>query len=206
MEDTVKKETERILERAEKTTDPIKKASGVVKGHNVGFLNKALNLVFAESFDDVAKSVLNEIVGPHVKDFVADIFIGAIERAVYGNDAPKKGDSKLASSVRSIVTGKTSYEDYYNSQKKETRVIEKKDSLFDEVVMKDRASAMELLDILNDRIKRYGRVTVNDLNDTLERKGKFNDSYFGWTNLENVRISRVYDGYLVTFPQPMELK
>lgn len=215
MDDLVKNTMDAVLNGGKsdnQTPAPMPKASGVVNTHNKSLWRKTVDILFAESFDDVKKSVVNDIIRPYLKDFVVDMLVGGIERAVYGTNSPRSTHHTAVPPISAAVRQnpvRTSYQQYYASGTvvNQPQVQQAPTSaMFEDVVMKDRVSADRLLDILNARIAQYQRVTINDLNDTLERTGKFNDAYFGWTDLSGVTLKRVYDGYLVVFPEPVELR
>jgi hypothetical protein len=217
MDDLIKNTISTVLndnkETEQQTTPPMPKAAGVVNTHNKSLWRKTVDILFAESFEDVKKSVVNDIIKPYLKDFLADMFIGGIERAIYGNNSGRSSHRSFTPPISSAVRQnpvRTSYQQYYASgtvvNPPQAQAVTTSSSLYDDVVMKDRVSAERLIDILNGRIGQYGRVTVNDLNDTLERTGKFNDAYFGWNSPIPLNLKRVYDGYLVIFPEPIELR
>lgn len=189
-------------------------ADGLVKKHKKTFGRVIYDIFIAQDFSTVADNVSTKVIVPYLKDLLVDALIFGIEESIYGSGSNGRARRRAKSqSSRYADRDRTSYSDYYESGRDSSRSSGDKRSrelkagdMLEDVVMKDRATAEWLLDELQDFIDRFGRVTVNDLNDVLGRTGSgFNTSYFGWKSLADVKIKRVYDGYLVDFPEPVEV-
>ena len=212
VEDLVRTEVNRITSGTgskKKETRPIKHVSGFVSNPKKSPMRKFADVFFEEDLKTVKESLIREVVIPTIKGFLADIFIGGIERTLYGSSG--RGTSNVGrtltnSLVRSVTS--TPYNDYTQAQR--TQVINNQPRFsFRDVVMRDRSSAEDLLRTLREAIDRYGNVSVAELYDALdatdEAGSDYMDNKWGWTNLDNVQIKRVNYGYWLDLPRPVAL-
>ena len=190
-------------------------ADGLVTKHKKTIGRMIYDIFIAQDFSTVSQNVSRKVIVPYLKDLLVDALIFGIEESIYGSGSNGRVNGRRRSRSQSSRSGdRASYSDYYDSSRSSSRRSDddrssrdlKAGDMLEDVVMKDRATAEWLVDELQDFIDRFGRVTVNDLNDVLGRTGNgFNTSYFGWKSLADVKIRRVYDGYLVEFPEPVEV-
>ena len=190
---------------------PMKKVSGLVSDTDRPWWLKIRNLFFAESFTEVKRNLVKDVVVPYVKNFIADSLITAIQRSIFGDSAPRTGSTYRSwggSSLARPGVSKASYETYY----KKAQISDVKDDLYDPIIMRSWAKGQELIEVLQDRINEYDHVTVNELNASLvnedgdSRIGKVSDPYFGWKSLEGYSIVQISPSeWEVKLPKPIEL-
>lgn len=182
---------------------PIETINGVVDEKKRPLWKKIYNLIFAESIEDVRKSVLKEIVGPYIKDFFYDFFTGSIERSIYGSS--KSGNYQLRGGARVPVRGGyTPYDTYHKSTA--VSQVQQNEDLYDPIIVESKADGMKLIHILEQRIATYGDCPISELNECLKRIGKFTDEYYGWKSLEGYSITRIsLDEYQVILPPPIQI-
>lgn len=182
--------------------EPIETIDGLVDDKKRPFWKKVYNLVFAESIEDVRRSVLKEIVGPYIKDFFYDFFTGAIERSIYGSSRTNyqiRGGSRVPTRG-----GYTPYETYH--KKAPTSVVQQNEDLYDPIIVRSKPEAEKLVMILQKRIETYGECTITELNESLKRIGKFTDEWYGWKTIEGYSIIKLsLDEYQVVLPEPVQL-
>ncbi len=71
----------------------------------------------------------------------------------------------------------------------------------DALVLSDRADADIVLERMTDIIDTHGAVSLADLQDLLgQPAGPHTDNKWGWTNLANVSIRQIREGYLIDLP------
>jgi hypothetical protein len=73
---------------------------------------------------------------------------------------------------------------------------------FDEIILKSRAEATEVLDRLDDIVNKYEVTSVSDLYEMVGIEGSHVDEKWGWDDLGHASITRVRDGYLLNLPKP----
>ena len=183
-----------------------KQINGVVTKRSIWY--KFAKTFFEEDFDTVKKGIIADIIVPQIKGFIADIFIGGIERALYGNSSRGSNGRKYNGSnlVRSLDD--PSWRSNSSTYPPKDAVRNTSRFTFEDVVMVDRASAVDLINEMKADISRYGKVRVADLYEILKHPELIDhtDHKFGWTNLDNVQIRRVYSGFRVIFPEPVALE
>lgn len=182
----------------------LKKVGGLVKGYERAPWKKFIGMFFEEDFGAVVKYLITDVIRPRGKDFLAETFIAGIERAIYG-DGARPSSSRNSSSLN---TNATNY-NKASSVRKVTTDSETPKFAFDDVVLEDRAHAQDLLDTLRGTIGKYGYVRVSELYDILEAPelSDFTDNYWGWKDLSNVPIIRLFGGkYTLGFPKPVPME
>ena len=202
MDERLQKVVDTVLERKEEEKKP-RTVKEVEKKKT--FLDQALDLLFSENPFDAIWELTKEQLGNFIRDFFDATVIGGLERSIK-RDRKSRDIYHKSDRVRSLDN--PSWDRSERKEPKSSR-FENPGDIVDEVILEDRRQAELLISILEeDYLARYGQITVNNLNDTLGRTGKsFNSSYYGWRNLEGVRIRHTADGYwTVEFPRPVDLK
>ena len=101
-----------------------------------------------------------------------------------------------------------SYSDYYRSDK-DRRVVEEPRSRsrfdYDEIILRTRGDAENVLSEMDEYIDKYKYVTVLDLYDMLGRTAPYTADRYGWTDIRNAYARRVRDGYKLELPRPLPL-
>ena len=175
-------------------------------------LRKFAAVLFEEDLPSVGNSVVKEIVEPTIKDFLADILIGSIERAFYGrgrtSGSPRTNTNSL---VRSSVYPQQGYTAYNQASNKPALPPSTPATMLnfeDITTMRSRSAATDLLERLRSAIVSYGNVSVCELYDILQMPDDldFTYNYYGWTNLANVPIRANASGWWLDLPRPQPLR
>ena len=204
MNDVVTSEQKRLMGSKQREHHALKKIDGYAGELKKTALRKLADTFLAEDLPTVKKDLISEVIIPTIKDFIADVFIGAIERTLYGGSKSKRRG-------RSSRTPQPSYASYYTASGR--RVNSDPDVPFDEevsfndIVMRDRAAAQDVLDTLKEAIRDYKSVSVAELFEALgEENLNYTNNYIGWTDLSEASIRRVSTGYWVCLPKPEQLR
>lgn len=199
------------VNKAEKDITPL-----VTEGEYIFRKKSSVSKFFGSFFKVNAKSVMTGVVydifGPALRDMLAEMGIGIVERSLYGEERSSK--NRTASNR---YAGRTSYN--YNSisanrssasatSARDARDFSSRSARnFDDVVLQTRGQAEEILDMMFMFIERYNQVTVSDMYDMLgASKGPYIDNRWGWTDLRGSRVTRTRDGYLLDLPEPESLR
>lgn len=187
----------------------IEHVTSLVDKKDVPFWRRAYDAIFAESIEDVKKSVVKDIVIPRIRDFFFDLVTGSVERSIYGSTSSysRSYGGNRSAPVRPY---KASYEPYYN---RSTSVSEVNDELYEPIILDTRAKAEKVYYIMVDQIVKHRRATINDLNSCVvdkegnSRIGKSTDPNWGWTYLPERPVIRplARDMYQLIMPEPIEL-
>ena len=68
---------------------------------------------------------------------------------------------------------------------------------YQNIVLKRKDAAQDIVDELRRRINKYDKATVADLLDLIEVTGKYTDNNWGWTDPDDIGIRRVSNGFLI---------
>jgi hypothetical protein len=223
LDDHINKEIERLSNLPSDKggmETPKKKISGLVENYKEPLGSRILTALFEGDPKTIVTSLINEVAIPKTKDILADLFIGGIEKAIYGDDADSGTRSYYSGySSKSQSARRSSYEAYYNNRSgryytQEPAPQETPRVRWDRIIMRTRPEAMELLTSLRKDISRYTFVSVLQLYDYVtdidEELGaqidaEFPDNNWGWTNLDRVQIESVKGGFWVKFPKPVQI-
>lgn len=211
LEDQIRSEVERLGSLPQKEGPKEKrKVPGIIENYREPLMNRIIGAVFANDFKTVATSIVSEVIIPKTKDILADIFIGGIQKAIYGDSS---GPTTYYSGYSSGPGRKASYDGYYkNGYHPPVETSAPVKVHWDRIVFPDRESAVRLLSYLKDDLRRYqGGVSVLEMYDYVTEideelgaqiNSEFPDNNWGWTNLDKVQIVSVPRGYWVKFPRP----
>lgn len=175
----------------------------------------ALGKRMKEAFGgDDSRSVMDYVVMdvliPAAKDTMVDAVTQGFERLVFGE---ARSTTRRAAVSRRPNQGYVSYNRIGGSSavrsaapKDEYRPTMSRGARsnhdFDEVVIPTRAEAEQVLDRLDDVVKKYDSATVADFYDLVGVTGEYTDNKWGWSNLQSARVIRARDGYLIDLPKP----
>lgn len=211
VDELIQNEVSRI---AEPTNLPkLKKISGFVKDPNAekSPFQKFLGIFLTDDLPGVRKHLLTDYVYPAAKDFVAGILFETIQRMFYGN-GKSTSTTNYSNVSSSLVRTNTSKTNYANPSTLVTSVQttpqQSQKISWDNIVMKTHSQATQLVAELRDAIRRYDKVSVLQLYDSLEETDSLDvsDQYLGWTNLDSVPIVPFNGGFKVCLPKPEELR
>lgn len=62
--------------------------------------------------------------------------------------------------------------------------------------------AQKVLDDMNRIISGYGILTIEDINDLMDRSSVMSDIYYGWTDISAASVKRIPIGYYIDLPAP----
>ena len=113
------------------------------------------------------------------------------------------GRSRSSGNSRSRV----SYSSYYNKDdsRRDTRPARSFSDSYDDIILENRGEAELVIDRMREYIDSYGIVTVAELYEFIGVTKDYTTRNYGWTNLDNARVNRIRDGYLLVLPQAMPI-
>lgn len=208
-----------------------KVTSGTVK---VKTKKNSIGKTISESFfssdaADVGTYVVNEILVPVAKTTLSeivtsifDVFRSSVDAMLYGDDAPRISRARRNTGT---VVNYGRYSSSYNRRDDERRqqryfrenttrqtpVVRSElhrsrgRSILKEVYLETRSDAQEVLTNLEALIEAYGVATIADYYDLVGVDTSFVDYKHGWEDLGDTAITRLFEGYLLSLPQPIQL-
>ena len=167
--------------------------SGTAKVKKKNEFQKILRDIFvSRDATDIKEHIWFDVIVPALKKSIVD-FVDAI---VYPNNKR---------------TSKVSYQPYYDS-KSNNRSRRNDDragrnSFYEEIIVDSRGEAEEIIDKMNEIIVNYDVVSVADLYEMIgyDKKSRYTDFNYGWSDLRGAKAVRVPDGFLLDLPRPIRL-
>ena len=150
-------------------------------------LSKLADIFFKEDLISVKDHILKEVIFPSIKKALAESGKTAIDMIFYG---------ETRSSSKRYSNRYKTYDDYYNAN--ENTVVTSD-------IFKSRTAAEDVLSELLNIIAGYNLVTVSEYYGIVNQPTRYTDERYGWTNLDNARVVRIRDGYMIKLPRPLPI-
>lgn len=192
--------------REEPETPPVDKKVERVVTSPVTRRRKSPGKRLAEIFvvgdgQSVGAYILFDVVVPATKEMITDVFAQGIERMMFGESRSRRPSSGMPRN------GRVSYDRYAKSPmaREEPRTLSRRARSvhdFQEVVLKTRVEAEEVIDRLFELTEKYNVATVADLYDLIGVTSTHADQNYGWDDLRGAKVTQVRGGYLLDMPQP----
>lgn len=173
---------------------------------------KFLDNFISEDVANVKDYLVKDIVIPTIKDTIWAAITNSVEMVLFGGTGRARRGSTLSSRRPSDYISYSSYSSdnrgsrSYRDRREEEEVSRNR---FDpeDIVFKYLEDANAVLDQMAEVIEAYGKVTVNDLYDMVDRTPPaYTATRYGWTYLDgNCKPVRVRDGYILKLPKAKPL-
>lgn len=177
---------------------------------------KSLGRRFVDTFftgsSGLIGHVVKEVLVPDLQTLFLDIVRQAAEKAIYGDKEPPRsslrGSGLLARTQISydrLSTGRTTSSSRHPSTVR--RPEAHPDAMeIGEFLFEDQINAQVVADKLFDALRQYDAVTVAELNSWTGHTSVYTDHKYGWTDLSEMSIKRIREGYLLLLPNPEPLR
>lgn len=175
--------------------------SGKVKEKSLA--EKASDVILSEDTRTVKNYILWDVFIPALKNTIADICIGGLEMALFGNTRGRRSSSG--------GSGHVNYSSFSSDNRRNgsSRIVANTSRsdryAFNNVLLDSRGDAEEVISAMEDLVREYGEATVADLNSLVGITGKFVDNNWGWTDCRDFHVSRSGRGYVLDFNPPIFL-
>jgi hypothetical protein len=157
----------------------------------------------------VSAYLVQDVLVPAIKDTIADAMSQGVERMLFGEarstnrrSGRRGGGSYVSYNQPSYSTRRPPWDDRRDEPQRALSRRARATHDFDEIILKTRAEADEVLERLFDLISSYKTATVADLYELLGVEGNYTDDKWGWDSLPNADVIRVPRGYLLKLPRP----
>ena len=165
--------------------------------------------IFAESIQGVGTYVLHDLILPNVREMIQSVVVGGIERALYGDSAPRpyRPYTGYASPSRqNRPAGWTSRTNYSAGAPtpRDDQWTNRPPS-YSDLVVPSRREAEDVLQALLDMAERYGSASVGDLFSLAGMSTTHVDESWTWNANEVAqgRIQMRRGGYGFSLPSPV---
>lgn len=159
---------------------------------------KLLNMLIAEDLPSIKDHVFKDVLIPSIKKAIDDI----VHMLLYGESARSRDK---------YPGTKVTFKDYSSYSKSSgssssSSSSERTGFDYEDYVFDMRGDAEQVLFQMEDILDKYRIVRVSQL---YELMGKKNNNYcvynYGWTNLDNAKVVRVREGYVLQLPKPYSI-
>lgn len=184
---------------------PEKIVSGeVIRKKKTGLAKLKENLG-GDDMKSVGSYIVWDVFIPAAKDMINDAIRLGTERLIYGESKPR-GVARGGGRQSGYSTYSSMYKPVERPQQQRSlsRRTEQTQS-FDEVTIKDRGEAEQIIEQLLVLIEDYGQAKVSDLYSMLGITASYVDDRWGWLDLSSASSRRVREGYLLDLPPAVPL-
>jgi len=185
---------EKQKEEKKQRVKPQKVVKGKVKTKNKSGFSQMASEMISEDANNVKEYIFLDVLIPAAKKAISDVVTNGIDMLLYGETGVSKKKNNSSHVSYSRYSDRNRYDD-----RREPKYRSRYD--YKDVVFDSRKEADEVLIAMEEILDTYDVVTVNDYYDLCGVTGKFTDDKYGWTNLDNARVVRSYDGYVIKFPR-----
>lgn len=157
--------------------------------------------------------VFTDVIVPAIRDLMFESFRDGMEKWVYGDSRIRRNRSL---GDRYSDVGHVNYQGMSTSTAMRSRPPTSSRTIsrqarsrqtFDEVIIRSRVEAEEVLDRMFDTLSRYGVVKVAELYEMTGIRSEHTDHKWGWTSLRGAKVATLRDGtYLLDLPEPESLQ
>ena len=148
--------------------------------------------------ESIKSYILMDVLIPTIKRAISDIVCNGINMLLGENSRTKNGPQGTKVSYRS-------YYDQQNYRQDYARPRAQSPYSYDDIVFSSRGDAEEVLSRMEELLDHFDVVSVADLFDMAGVSCNYTDNKYGWTNLQDARVERVYDGYVIRLPRATNL-
>jgi hypothetical protein len=163
--------------------------------------------VVSSTLKSVGVYIFLDILIPALKNTISDMINNGSDMILFGEPKARRRDRERPGS-------RVSYTGYYDRERDRDRLYdrERRDRVYgrsrfnsDEIILSTREDAEEVIQSMFDIYDQYNAVTVSEFLELVGLPDEYTDRNYGWTNLRDVEIRRVRDGYVIDLPNPRPL-
>ena len=151
--------------------------------------------------------MVEDVVVPTIQEMLSEAAHAVIDGFIFGE---RTGSRRRRVSTSEVNVGRVDYAGISRPKSAAQRSVSRRSRArhdFADLVIPTRAEANDVLDIMYERLSRYGEVSVADLYSLTDVETHHTDMKWGWTNLRGAQARPLRQGgYLLDLPTPEELR
>jgi hypothetical protein len=170
-----------------------------VKTKKKGEFQKFVEVFVADDLSNIGSYIFRDVLVPTIQNTIIDAVTGGVNM-LFGRSARTGGKPNAYHNVSytNYSTSKTSPKPVYDSGSR-------RGYDYEDITLRTRGDAEELLTRMDELIETYGMVSVGDLYDLVDKTGNYTDYKYGWTNIRDASVERARDGYVLRLPKAIPL-
>lgn len=197
MQEDIKKEATEESEKKENR----KVANG--RKTKKSFIRSVKESFIAEEAADLKEYLIHDVIVPTVKKAIVEGVQDGIAM-IFGMDPVKRKDYDRG---YNRVRYSASYDRHEKERSREREDRRSTPYRFDELIFDTKDEAMEVLELMDEALDRYERVSIADMYEFAGESNTPEDYNYGWTNLNSAKIVRNRDGdYVLEMPRAKCIK
>lgn len=161
--------------------------------------DKVTESLFADDLQTTANYIIKDVALPYIRNMLADTAKKTIDAIFYGIGGKTGG-------TYSTPVSRVNYGSY--STQNSVPVANKNSAYgynYSDLTFHEAGAAEEVIRALKGTIAQYGIASVADLYDFSNVPSTYTDNKYGWTNVDDARIIRTSDGWLLKMPRIMPI-
>lgn len=165
-----------------------------------------------ERAETIKRHAIQDVLLPGLKDAAWDIFSNALSVILYGESrsAPRRGrqspsEAPFTSSIQYSSVGRynSMQRPYLGGRSTVSNVRPRPEN--DLGIFTNEADAYTVLDAMREIVACDGVVSVQTLFDICDQTAPYTATRYGWKDLEDARVDRVRDGWVLSFPRSLPI-
>ena len=182
---------------------------GTVSIRKPPWYKRAIRSMIADDATSVGDYLVQDVILPNVKRFIAELIQTGTDRVLFGSVRPRR--IGIRDDPRGPVSSMRSRYDRMaegSVDARATRVTrdQRARHAFNEITLNDRQEAIYVVDSLIAYIAEYGAVSVAELYTLLGETGSHADQRWGWSDLSTAEVKQHRGGWLLDLPAPEPLR
>lgn len=175
--------------------------TGTVKVKKKKGIGRFFSSFFTEDAPKIKEFILSDVLIPSAKKVITDIVKNGIDMAIYGADARDRNSNSPVTKI-----SYRNYSSYSNPSPGFRQPSSRTTYSYDEIIFSNRGEAEKVLSEMDEIVAKYGFVKVADYYDLVGTSGSYTDNNYGWTNLHNAQVCRLYNGeYTIKLPRAIPI-
>ena len=188
------RENKATEKRQEKRMEKV--VAGTVKTRKRGELRRAADNLISEEAQNIKTYLIMDVLIPTIKNTIWDAITNSLDMVLFGGTGRARRPS----------SGSRGYDKMYRREDRRPSEVKARARFeLDDIIFETRGDAESVLDDMFSALEEYKLVRVSDLYDMAGLTQPYTSHNWGWTNLRNVGVKRIRNGYIIELPKPMAI-
>lgn len=162
-------------------------------------MNSLGKSVIQGSITDAIKLAFTELIIPAGRDLLFNVVTSVSQTLIYGESEPPSTSNGVNRIPYSSISN-------YNRVGRPTSRVQKiRQRPEDGFIFERKSDADTIIEELREACDSFGVVTVQALYEICDKTAPYTANKYGWMNLDDARVERTRDGYVLKLPRSMPL-
>lgn len=162
-------------------------------------MNSLGKSVIQGSITDAITLAFTELIIPAGRDLLFNVVTSVSQTLIYGESEPPSTSNRVNRIPYSSISN-------YNRVGRPTSRVQKiRQRPEDGFIFERKSDADTIIEELREACDSFGVVTVQALYEICDKTAPYTANKYGWMNLDDARVERTRDGYVLKLPRSMPL-